>query len=188
MKTLLEIYNKHYDPKTGWPDKGTVHSYIEVYEEILAHYRGTAKNILEIGLMSGESLRMWDEYFTGDVFGIDCDIKPIGGKADLTKAIEDGLCISIGDATNESDIEKFYKGIKFDVIIEDAGHELMQQMKIFSILVNYLSDDGIYIIEDVQSMDNAKTIRNSLYDFNTQIIDRRNIKNRYDDILIIIKK
>ena len=51
MKTLLEIYNKFYDPKTGWPDRNTTHSYIEVYEEILAPYRKKAKNILEIGLM-----------------------------------------------------------------------------------------------------------------------------------------
>jgi len=129
MASLQQLYNKHYDPKTGWPDKGTVHSYIEVYEEILAPYRKTAHNILEIGLMSGESLRMWDEYFTGEVFGIDCSIKPIDGKADLTKAIEDGLYISIGDATSDADIERFYKGLKFDVIIEDANHDLKQQFK-----------------------------------------------------------
>src|SRR6185369_13519508 len=98
--TLQNLYNKYYDPKTGWPDKGTVHSYIEVYEELFAPYRKKAKNILEIGLMSGESLRMWTEYFSGNVFGIDCDIKPINGKADLTKAIEEGLYVSIGDATN----------------------------------------------------------------------------------------
>jgi len=112
--TLHQLYDKYYDPKTGWPDKGTTHSYIEVYEEILAPYRKTAKNILEIGLMSGESLRMWDEYFKGEVFGIDCSIKPIDGKADLTKAIEDGLYISIGDASDPVTIERYYKGLKFD--------------------------------------------------------------------------
>src|SRR4249919_495948 len=122
MKTLLEIYNKYYDPKTGWPDKGTNHSYIEVYEEILAPYRKIAKNILEIGLMNGESLRMWDEYFKGEVFGIDCNIKPINGQADLTKAINDGLYISIGDATNPADLERYYSGLKFDVVIDDGSH------------------------------------------------------------------
>ena len=55
MKTLKELCAKYYDPKTGFSDRDTVHSYIEVYEEILAPYRKTAHNILESGLMSGES-------------------------------------------------------------------------------------------------------------------------------------
>ena len=185
---LSELYKKYYDQKTGWPDKGTVHSYIEVYEEILAPYRKTAKNILEIGLMSGESLRMWDEYFKGEVFGIDCSIKPIDGKADLTKAIEDGLYISIGDASDPATIERFYKGLKFDVIIEDAGHDINQQLNIYDAIRPYLSDEGIYIIEDVQNIDITKQY---FYEIDTsrtvKIIDRRSVKGRYDDVLIIIK-
>jgi cephalosporin hydroxylase len=184
MKTLLELYNKHYDQRTGWPDKGTVHSYIEVYEELLAPYRKTAHNILEIGLMSGESLRMWDEYFKGEVFGIDCSIKPIDGKADLTKAIEDGLYISIGDATNPWDIERYYKGLKFDVIIDDGSHNIEDQLKSFHILKRYLAFGGIYIIEDIQDIDNE---RYQFESFGIEVIDRRKIKGRYDDVLIIIK-
>lgn len=184
MKTLLEIYNKHYDPKTGWPDKGTTHSYLEVYEELLAPYRKKAKNILEIGLMSGESLRMWTEYFSGNVFGIDCDIKPINGKADLTKAIEEGFYVSIGDATNPDDIKRFYLGLKFDVVIDDGSHNIEDQTKTYSILKNYMAKDGIYIIEDVQDIDRDR----HLFAFEkSEILDRRKIKGRYDDVLIIIK-
>jgi hypothetical protein len=96
--TLQEIYLKH--KRGDWPDKGSVHSYIEFYEEVLAPYRRKAKNILEIGLMSGESLRMWSEYFTGTVYGIDCDLKPVNGLADLSGAIAEGYNIVIGDASN----------------------------------------------------------------------------------------
>jgi len=197
MKTLLEIYNKFYDPKTGWPDKGTVHSYIEVYEEILAPYRKTAHNILEIGLMSGGSLRMWDEYFKGEVFGIDCSIKPIDGKADLTKAIEDGLYISIGDASNPNDIFRFYNGLKFDVIIEDAGHSMEQQISIYQTLGAYLAEGGVYIIEDVQDIDKDENILRAYINSvsggwkkdkpRIEVIDRRKIKGRYDDVLISIQ-
>ena len=188
---LSELYKKHYDPKTGWPDKGTVHSYIEVYEEILAHYRKTAKNILEIGLMSGESLRMWDEYFTGEVFGIDCSIKPIDGKADLTNVIEEGFYVSIGDATNAADIERFYLGLKFEVIIDDGSHNIIDQIRSYRILKNYMAEGGLYIIEDIQDIDDS---RNEFFDIqdmeqiDLEIIDRRHIKGRYDDVLIIIKK
>lgn len=181
--TLLELYNKH--KKGDWPDKGSTHSYIEVYEEILAPYRHTAKNILEIGLMSGESLRMWDEYFSGTVYGMDCDIKPINGLADLTGAIADGMNIAIGDASNPADIAKFFTGIKFDVVIEDAGHSFEQQVKIFSTVGRYLNHDGgIYIIEDVQDIDRNKSVFEWM---GGKVIDRRHIKNRYDDVLIILK-
>jgi len=183
MKTLLEIYNKFYDPKTGWPDRNTTHSYIEVYEEILAPYRKKAKNILEIGLMSGESLRMWDEYFKGEVFGIDCSIKPIDGKADLTKAIEDGLYISIGDATNPADIERYYEGLKFDVVIDDGSHNIEDQVKTHYILKDYMAEGSIYIIEDIQDIDAKKHLF-----WEGEIIDRRHIKNRYDDVLVIYRK
>jgi len=187
MKTsLLEIYNKH---KVGdWPDKGSVHSYIEVYEEILAQYRHTAKNILEIGLMSGESLRMWDEYFDGNVYGMDCDIKPINGLADLTKAIEEGMNVCIGDAASPFDITKHFVGIKFDVVIEDANHDIQQQLDIFENLKPYLNKGAIYIIEDIQDIDKDIHLFRTIDDYRAaEIVDRRHIKGRYDDVLIIIK-
>jgi hypothetical protein len=182
--TLQKLYDKYYDPKTGWPDKNTSHSYLPVYEEILKPYRRKRDaNILEIGLMSGESLRMWTEYFSGNVFGIDCSIKPIDGKADLTKAIEDGLYISIGDATNPADLERYYSGLKFDVVIDDGSHNIEDQVKTHYILKDYMAEGSIYIIEDIQDIDAKKHLF-----WEGEIIDRRHIKNRYDDVLVIYRK
>ncbi len=185
MKTLLEIYNELPDKS----DKGSVHSYLEVYESILAPYRETARNILEIGLFNGASLRMWEKYFTGKVHGVDCDIRPHGGMADLNPLLDEGTHnVYILNAESEFDCEMAFKGIKFDVIVEDAGHDLLQQIKIFNVLKNYWADDGIYIIEDVQSIQSARGIRSTLYEYDVTIFDRREIKGRYDDILIIIRK
>ena len=184
MKTLQEIYLKH--KKGDWPDKGSVHSYIEVYEKLLAPYRMTAKNILEIGLMSGESLRMWNEYFSGMVYGMDISVKPVDGLADLTQTIKDGYNVRIGDASKPEDIESCFKGKMFDVIIEDANHDIEQQLQIFMTLKQYLTPNGIYIIEDVQNIDQDRHLFVYL-DMDVRIIDRRHIKNRYDDVLVIIK-
>lgn len=181
-ESLQKIYERH---KVGdWPDKGSIHSYIEVYEQILAPYRHTAKNILEIGLMSGESLRMWSDYFAGTVYGIDCDIKPINGLADLTQTIKDGYNVLIGDAANPFFIEDCFKEIKFDVVIEDANHDIDQQRNIYKALKPYMNRGGIYIIEDCESIQNAHQLSMEL---GGQVIDRREIKNRYDDIILIIR-
>lgn len=182
MESLENLYWKY--KKGDWPDKNSVHSYIPFYEEILKPYRHTAKNVLEIGLMSGESLRMWNDYFEGTVWGMDCDVKPINGLADLTWIINAGYNVVIGDAAKASDIDKYFSTIKFDVIIEDANHEIDQQVAIYQNLKPYLNEGGIYIIEDVQDIDRTKTIFSIM---GGKIIDRRHIKGRYDDVLIIFQ-
>lgn len=177
-ESLQKIYERY---KVGdWPDKGSTHDYITVYEKIFAPYRNTAKNILEIGLMSGESLRMWSEYFAGTVYGIDCDIKPINGQADLTGAINDGMNILIGDAADPYFIEDCFKEIKFDVVIEDANHDIEQQLQIYTTLMPYMAKGSIYIIEDIQDVDSTKQL---FLDLDFIVIDRRKTKNRYDDVI-----
>jgi hypothetical protein len=186
--TLQEIYE---DLKSqGFEtDKGSVHSYIEVYEEILSPYRETAKHILEIGVFQGNSLRMWSHYFKGTVYGVDCDIKPHGGLADLTGMIETGFYnIEIFDATNPELVKEHFGSIKFDVIVEDASHSIEQQVELYNLYKNYLTDNGIYIIEDIQDLDKDRNVFENLDNSKEiTILDRRNIKNRYDDVLVIIK-
>jgi cephalosporin hydroxylase len=185
--TLKQLCAKY--KKGDWPDRDSVHSYIDIYEEILAPYRHTAQNILEIGLMSGESLRMWTEYFDGTVYGMDCSVTPIDGLADLRPIMaENKYNICIGDATNEADIEKYFKGIKFNVVIEDSSHLLEHQLKIYNLLEPYMADNSIFIVEDVQDIDKDRTVFENIDPFKTvQIMDRRHLKGRYDDCLVVIK-
>ena len=56
MKTLNEIYQNYTTPD-GNGDKGTAHTYIGVYEEILAPYRENG-DIFEIGISLGYSIKM----------------------------------------------------------------------------------------------------------------------------------
>lgn len=184
--TLHQLYDKHF--KDGWPDFNTVHSYLPVYEEILKPYRHSARNVLEIGLFTGTRLKIWEEYFDADVYGIDCDEQPHGGMADLRPMIAEGTHnIYIGDAESEADIKKFFDGIKFDVIIEDASHQLSQQIGIYHNLKNYLAPNGIYIIEDIADIDFSRTAFEMIDPKkNIEILDRRQILNRFDDVLVII--
>lgn len=182
--TLRDIWLNLSD-KGFSSDKGDVHSYLNVYEELLTPFRDKAKNVLEIGVFKGDSLRLWEKYFSiATIYGMDCDMKPHGGLADLSQAIEDGLNIRIGDATSPADIEKHFKNIKFDVVIEDAGHSFEQQLAIFEVMKPYMAWNSIYIIEDVQDIDRDRAAFEAM---GGQVIDRRYIKGRYDDVLVIFK-
>ena len=185
--TLQQIYLNNI--RNGWPDKGTVHSYIEVYAEILEPYRITAKNILEIGILNGSSLRMWEQYFTGKVYGVDCTDQPVGGQYDLRPMIAEGTHnIIIMDGTSEADIATHFTGIKFEVIIDDGSHQIEHQVKSYFALKDYLSEDGIYIIEDIQDIDTSRTIFENMDSDKTVItLDRRKVKGRYDDVMVILK-
>lgn len=164
-------------------DKGDIHSYLPVYEKLFAPYRTRAKNILEIGLFNGASLLMWEKYFTGKVYGVDCSDQPHDGMADLRPLIEDGTHnITILNAEDAEAI-KVFDGLLFDVIIEDASHSIEQQLLLYTIFKNYLAPGGIYVIEDIQDID---TKRHLFWPYG-DVIDLRGVKKRYDDVLVIYK-
>lgn len=188
MNTLKQIWQQLAD-KGYETDKGSVHDYISLYEKILQPYRHTAKNILEVGLFNGHSLRLWEGYFTtAKVYGMDCSEQPHGGLADLRPMIKSGRHnIFILDAENNLEIEQHFKGIKFDFVCEDASHDVNQQLRIYEVLKPYLNKGAIYIIEDLQNLDITREIYENIdSEKAVTIVDRRE-SGRYDNCLVIIK-
>lgn len=181
--SLAEIYSRYSsDDKFG--DKGTVHSYIPVYEKILKPYRQTSKVVLEIGIFNGVSLRMWEEYFdTEEVHGVD-----ISDQFGLCQMIAEGCHkITLMDACNSEAVESCFKGVVFDVIVEDASHSLDDQLQIYKNFRNRMAPDGIYVIEDVADIDNNRHLFENIDpERRVQILDRRSLKKRFDDVLIVI--
>lgn len=188
MKSLKEIWNELNAQGLG-SDKGDIHSYLDVYEELLAPYRNTAANILEIGIFKGHSLLLWENYFSGRVYGIDCDEQPHGGMADLRPMIASGEHnITIMDACSYTEAEKHFGDLKFDVICDDAAHSFYQQVDLYNLWKNYLAPGGIYLIEDVQHIDTTREAFLTLDpEKKIEVIDRRGVLGRYDDVLIVIK-
>lgn len=188
MQSLTQIWSE-LSAKGITTDKNTTHSYLEVYEQILAPYRSVAKNILEIGIFGGASLLMWEAYFTGTVYGIDCSETPHDGLADLRPLIAEGTHnIIIGDATSPADIKRHFGNKIFDVIMDDGSHDLACQLKSYQIFSKYLSNTGIYIIEDIQQLDNERAFFEYIdTSKKVTILDRRRLKGRYDDVLVIIE-
>lgn len=186
MKLLKDLW--HDMPLKS--DKGDVHSYIEVYEEILKPYRLKTGRVLEIGLFNGASLRLWEQYFINSkVYGIDCSETPHDGLADLRPMIAEGTHnIFIGDATKEADIDRCFVGIKWDIVFDDGNHNINSQLQTFEIFKNRMNKGGMIIIEDIENIDRDRRLFESLKGkFVGEIIDRRKVKKRFDDVLFIAR-
>ena len=69
MNTLSEVYKNSCElaiaegMEQHGSDKGTHHSYIDVYESLFLKYKDKKINLLEIGVNRGYSLYTWKNYF-----------------------------------------------------------------------------------------------------------------------------
>jgi ubiquinone/menaquinone biosynthesis C-methylase UbiE len=179
MSTLKEIYSKYSTPE-GKGDKGTIHSYMDLYQEHIVKKDQTS--LFEIGICEGHSLAMWKEFLEdGEVWGIDIDTSAI--KFNLSN------CTLIqGDATNEV-IVSFLEDKRFDYIIDDGSHLINHQIKSFQLLFQFLKEDGKYFIEDITSKNaevlkvflDSQKVKYECYDF----VEK---SGRDDDIIFLIYK
>jgi hypothetical protein len=186
--SIIDLCNKYGAIDTSFgTDKNTVHSYGTTYDRILTPFKDTAQNVLEIGFDSGASLQVYSEYFTNaNIYGIDIrdNCKP---EYKLNPKVQ----MVFGDAKDAS-IVNHYK-TNFDVIIEDASHLPRDQIQHFIDFSDKVADGGIYIIEDVDGhhlsflRDTLQTI-SDMKGFTMEVIDLRNIKGRFDDIIFVFRR
>jgi glycosyltransferase involved in cell wall biosynthesis len=74
---------------------------------------------------------------------------------------------------------------QFDIIIDDGSHALCDQLGALQLLASHLKPNGLYIIEDLQSMENANTILETSHDIKFELKDLRSVRGQYDDVLLI---
>jgi len=173
-------------------DKNTGHSYLPLYQQLLISKKETAKNVLEVGICSGGSIKLWSDFFTNaNIYGLDImNIKDVWeGIINNEKII---LCTSVDAYNTDFFINNLLnKNIKFDFMLDDGPHSLESMKQFIKLYSNIMTDDGILIIEDVQSWDWIDILKNEVPDHLKQFIktyDLRPNKNRYDDIVFTIDK
>lgn len=170
-------------------DKGMLHSYIEqYYSPRFTDLRERPLAILEIGVKQGRSVWLWRNWFkNSSIYGI--DVKEESIKTILTF---DNVKGYVGNAFSEKMLSNFNDNF-FDIIIEDGPHTLQTQIFAAKNWSKKLKRNGLLIIEDVQKEEYISTILQSIPNevdikFESKVFDFRNIKNRYDDILIEITR
>lgn len=178
MTTLKELVK---DKKT---DKNTIHSYIDVYDEYFVSRKESARQVLEIGIDEGGSILLWQQYFgNAEITGMDIHTK--NNRTDLNK---ERIRLLIGDAYTQDSIDKL-SDRKYDMILDDGPHTLQSLQYVAAHYTQLLTNDGILIMEDVQNISWVEPIRAAFPAHvreQVKVVDRRNIKGRYDDILMIL--
>ena len=173
-------------------DKNTLHSYLPLYQNLLINKKETAKNVLEIGINNGGSIKLWSDFFiNANVHGI--DILSIDDIWEDIKNKERIILYTSSDAyNNEFFITHFLnKNIKYDFMLDDGPHTLESMQQFIKLYSQIMADDGILIVEDVQSWDWIDILKNEVPEHLKQFIkiyDLRANKNRYDDIVFTIDK
>lgn len=144
MNRLSKIANKvGTDKGTNWEDS---HGYTEFYQPFFEKYSNP--NILEIGTYLGRSAKMFEEFYDGDCKIYTCDIIDSKERINDVKTAE-YLYVDEGRGDSLFALKDKLKGIKFDIIIDDASHVWEHQFNGLTALHDMLSDDGIYILEDL---------------------------------------
>jgi len=178
-------------------DKNTTHSYLELYERLLNSKKETTGNILEIGIgdfgeKNGGSIKLWRDYFlNATIYGLDILSKD--------RVIDDLInhprvvLLTEIDAYNEDFFQTTFldKNIKCEMMLDDGPHTLDSLKQFIKLYSQLLSDNGVLIIEDVQSWDWIDILKNEVPDNLKEFIeiyDLRETKNRYDDLVFVINK
>lgn len=206
MHSIIEIIKKYeleYSPIKSYNDgftdkwslnKETGHSYAQnFYEKEFLKYKNNEISLLEIGIMTGGSLKLWKEYFINakKIVGVDITNQFLSEKYSNIEGVEYYF-------RNAYDIELVKMLPNFDIIIDDGPHSLDSQVQTLKLYLPKLNKDGILIIEDIQEyswfnnlieeLKNLSKSNPSSDDYIFECLDFRETLNRHDDMMFVVMK
>lgn len=121
--------------------------YFEIYDRHFSRFRGTDVHVVEFGVSHGGSLQMWKHYFGpgARIFGI--DINP------HCKAVEEEqIEVFIGDQADRAFLRSLTGKIpRIDILIDDGGHTMEQQIHTCEELFPFIDANGVYLCEDLHT-------------------------------------
>jgi len=168
---------QHFDPNLT--DKNTIHSYLPIYETVLKGLLQKNKTIslMEIGIQRGGSIVGWLKALPGSsVTGVDCQ-KSVHILAPNYKE-------HILNAYDEDDIKKL--GCH-DLIIDDGSHAFNDLVFVCKHYPKMLNDGGVLILEDIPDIEWVPKLAKALPSgYKMSIVDLREKKGRWDDLMLIV--
>jgi hypothetical protein len=195
MTTLREIYNSlvsdHAHNASGemvttFSDKGTMHSYIEYYEKWFEPHRFDC-SILEIGVMTGGSLLLWQRYFDSVVLaGVD-----LRNGFNQPLPFQATICADWHWAVDSTDPQQVPELDQYQFVIDDGAHDEYSQIKTFQNYWQFVQPGGTYFVEDIESDASTAVLKEFVNVFvrEPHTVDYyRGFAHRADDRILAITK
>lgn len=141
--TSLSDLAKHHGTDKG-PDH---HNYCEFYDKLLRPYRNKPVTVVEIGVLGGNSLLMWQDWFTQPqtrIYGVELEDRPGMPRFDertrvfINDAYQPNAVFDITNATGP-----------IDILIEDGSHYVKHQKDAMRLWWPHIKPGGLVIVEDV---------------------------------------
>ncbi len=122
-------------------------TYFQVYEELFNDYIGKKITFVEIGVLHGGSLFMWQKYFGDKARIIGIDLNP-----EAKNLEKHGFEIHIGSQSDVMFWKDFYSKVgNIDILLDDGGHENSQQIITLNESIQNINDGGIILTEDTHT-------------------------------------
>lgn len=134
-------------------------NFTPLYSKYFEPIRNKSIKILEIGVGSGPSLKIWYDYFpNAKIYAIDIE--------NQSKHNNDRVKTYIGDQSNKEDLLRIIQEVgEVDLIIDDGSHVVSHQQISLGFLFKHLKEGGQYWIEDLHTSDGEVWQGKSLYGY-----------------------
>jgi predicted O-methyltransferase YrrM len=186
--TLLELYDlnqkKYLDTDKEYPN----HHYIsKFYSDKFSKYKDKEITLLEIGVASGGSLLLWNDYFeNAKIYGLD-----IGSSFDgrFKQCIQNVQSISsIHLIESDAYLQQLVDRLpNFDIIIDDGPHTLESHIRFLNLYLPKLNPGGIAVIEDIDDIKWIEEYKKYCGNYTNYTIDTdRNLE--YNNLLFVVEK
>jgi hypothetical protein len=142
-ESLLDIGRRHGTDKAH-PERVM----LPAYDHHLSEARESSITLVEIGVLDGNSLRMWRDYFPrGNINGV--DISPAAARHEDKRH---RIRVFIGSQGDADFLEKMIDEIgRPDVVIDDGSHRAQHQITSLLTLWPLVKPGGWYIVEDIHT-------------------------------------
>jgi hypothetical protein len=144
-------------------------SYINLYDKLFSSIKDNKISLLEIVNHKNNDNKLWKDYFNnGEIYEI-----------------------NYNDAYNNEIISKRFNKKKFNIIIENGSYDLNSLIKFIKIYTDFLTNNGILIIQNIQSIRYLEILKHStplIYQKFIEAYDIREMNGIYVDVIYIINK
>jgi hypothetical protein len=107
----------------------------------------TPRRLLEIGVYRGGGLDLWQRFLGPDARLVGLDIDEVA-----VRSVNGRFVVVLGDQEDPELLRSIMREHgPFDIVIDDGGHAMRQQIVSVETLFPLLNDNGVYLVEDTHT-------------------------------------